>query len=88
MSETTTEIAPIVATSRLAALREFWHYFSQSRGAVIGLDVVDEMMAACRANLAAAEAINPWFKENFVDLRRGDALALPMTSVPVAFGAV
>ena len=37
----TTEIAPLAAarTSRFAALREFWHYFSQSRGAVIGLVV-------------------------------------------------
>ena len=36
---TTTEIAPVAATSRWAAFREFWHYFSQSRGAVIGLVV-------------------------------------------------
>ncbi|MBI4920823.1 MAG: ABC transporter permease subunit [Devosia nanyangense] len=37
----TTEIAPISAsrTSRFAGLVEFWHYFSQSRGAVIGLVV-------------------------------------------------
>jgi dipeptide transport system permease protein len=35
----TTEIAPIVSTRRLAGLREFWHYFSQSRGALIGLIV-------------------------------------------------
>jgi dipeptide transport system permease protein len=38
MSEAT-EIAPIVSTRRLAGLREFWHYFSQSRGALIGLIV-------------------------------------------------
>ncbi len=37
MSETTTEIAPVVSTKRFAALAEFWHYFAQSRGAVIGL---------------------------------------------------
>jgi dipeptide transport system permease protein len=35
----TTEIAPIISTRRLAGLREFWHYFSQSRGALIGLIV-------------------------------------------------
>jgi dipeptide transport system permease protein len=33
----TTEIAPVVSTKRFAGLREFWHYFSQSRGAVVGL---------------------------------------------------
>src|SRR4051812_39497606 len=37
MTETTTEIAPVVSTARFAGLREFWHYFSQSRGAMIGL---------------------------------------------------
>ncbi len=37
----TTEIAPQSASraSRFAALREFWHYFSMNRGAVIGLVV-------------------------------------------------
>ncbi|MBX9683906.1 MAG: arsenosugar biosynthesis arsenite methyltransferase ArsM [Hyphomicrobium sp.] len=53
-------------------------YFSRRAGAVIGLDVVDEMMTACRRNLNEAEAMNPWFKSEFVDLRRGDALALPI----------
>ena len=33
----TTEIAPVVNTKRFAGLAEFWHYFSQSRGAVVGL---------------------------------------------------
>ena len=33
----TTEIAPVVSSRRFAGLSEFWHYFSQSRGAVIGL---------------------------------------------------
>jgi dipeptide transport system permease protein len=33
----TTEIAPVVSTKRFAGLREFWHYFSQSRGALVGL---------------------------------------------------
>lgn len=55
-------------------------YFSRRPGAVIGLDVVDEMMAACRKNLEDAETLNPWFKSEFVDLRRGDALSLPIDS--------
>jgi SAM-dependent methyltransferase len=53
-------------------------YFSRRPGAVVGLDVVDEMLAACQANLAEAQASNAWFRPEFVDLRRGDALALPI----------
>ena len=61
-------------------------YFSRRKGGVIGLDVVDEMLAACRDNLREAELQNPWFKSAYVDLRRGDALALPVadSSVDVA----
>lgn len=58
-------------------------YFTRRAGAVIGLDVVDEMLAACRMNLREAELHNPWFKSSFVDLRKGDALDLA-----VADGAV
>ncbi|MBM3356648.1 MAG: methyltransferase domain-containing protein [Betaproteobacteria bacterium] len=61
-------------------------YFTRRPGAVIGLDVVDEMLAACRTNLHEAELQNPWFRSSFVDLRKGDALALPVAdeSVDVA----
>jgi len=61
-------------------------YFTRRAGAVIGLDVVDEMLAACRTNLREAQLQNPWFKSSFVDLRKGDALALPVAdgSVDVA----
>ncbi|HSC94722.1 MAG TPA: arsenosugar biosynthesis arsenite methyltransferase ArsM [Burkholderiales bacterium] len=61
-------------------------YFTRRAGAVIGLDVVDEMLAACRTNLHEAELQNPWFRSSFVDLRKGDALALPVAdgSVDVA----
>jgi SAM-dependent methyltransferase len=62
-------------------------YFSRRPGAVIGLDVVDEMLAACRANLRAAERENPWFEAGFVDLRRGDALALPLADAAVDVAA-
>jgi len=58
-------------------------YFTRRAGGVIGLDVVDEMLAACHTNLREAELQNPWFKSSFVDLRQGDALDLP-----VAEGAV
>ncbi|MGL4396324.1 MAG: arsenosugar biosynthesis arsenite methyltransferase ArsM [Hyphomicrobium sp.] len=62
-------------------------YFSRRPGAIIGLDVVDEMMAACRDNLSEAEALNPWFRENFVDLRKGDALHLPIESATIDVAA-
>jgi SAM-dependent methyltransferase len=55
-------------------------YFSRRAGAVIGLDVVDEMLAACQTNLDEAHSSNAWFDPGFVDLRRGDALALPIDS--------
>ena len=53
-------------------------YFSRRSGSVIGLDVVDEMITACNDNLREAELLNPWFKSSFIDLRKGDALSLPI----------
>jgi SAM-dependent methyltransferase len=54
---------------------------------VVGLDVVDEMLAACRENLGEAEHCNPWFRSSFVDLRKGDALDLPVADVSVDVAA-
>lgn len=61
-------------------------YFSRSKGAIIGVDAVDEMLEASRVNFKEAESQNPWFKSNFVDLRKGDALNLPIedSSIDVA----
>ncbi len=53
-------------------------YFSRRPNAVIGVDVVDEMLEASRMNFYEAERLNPWFKSDFVDLRKGDALNLPI----------
>ena len=53
-------------------------YFNRNKAGVIGVDVVDEMLTASRDNFREAEAINPWFKSDFVDLRKGDALNLPV----------
>ena len=53
-------------------------YFSRQKGGVIGLDVVDEMLEASKNNFKEAEKLNPWFKSDFVDLRKGDALSLPI----------
>jgi len=53
-------------------------YFSRQKGGVIGIDVVDEMLQASANNLIAAEKLNPWFKKEFVELKKGDALNLPV----------
>ena len=61
-------------------------YFSRRPGSVIGVDVVPEMIDACRQNLVEAEAQNDWFHRDFMDLRLGSALDLPVAdnSVDVA----
>lgn len=53
-------------------------YFSRQHQGVIGVDVVDEMLEASKRNLMDAENLNPWFRKEFVDLRKGDALNLPV----------
>lgn len=61
-------------------------YFSRRAGAIIGVDVVDEMLTSCGNNLKAGEELNPWFDKNFIELRKGDALDLPVAdnSIDVA----
>jgi SAM-dependent methyltransferase len=61
-------------------------YFSRRPGAVIGVDVVPEMLDASRENMRMAETQNDWFQRDFIDLRAGDALHLPVAdeSVDVA----
>lgn len=53
-------------------------YFSRQKGGVIGVDVVDEMLEASRKNFKLAEEQNDWFKSEFVELKKGDALHLPI----------
>jgi SAM-dependent methyltransferase len=53
-------------------------YFSRQQGGVIGVDVVDEMITACKENFTEAEKLNPWFRSEFVEVRKGDALNLPV----------
>ena len=53
-------------------------YFSRQSGGVVGVDVVDEMLEASRRNFAEAEQLNDWFEGDFVSLRKGDALHLPV----------
>ena len=53
-------------------------YFSRKKNGVIGVDNVDEMLTAARNNLNEAEIYNDWLDPDFVDLRNGDALELPI----------
>ncbi|WP_308990925.1 arsenosugar biosynthesis arsenite methyltransferase ArsM [Mariniflexile litorale] len=61
-------------------------YFNRQKGGVVGIDVVDEMLEASRKNFIEAETLNSWFKSNFVDLKKGDAMNLPVkdNSIDVA----
>lgn len=61
-------------------------YFNRQKDGVIGVDMVDEMLEASRKNFKEAEQVNPWFKSDFVSLKKGDALNLPVedNSIDVA----
>ncbi|MBX7152797.1 arsenosugar biosynthesis arsenite methyltransferase ArsM [bacterium] len=62
-------------------------YFSRKPGGVIGIDVVPEMVQACKENFIEAERLNSWFKSEFIDLRLGNALDLPLTTQSVDIAA-
>lgn len=53
-------------------------YFSRQKSGVIGVDVVDEMLESCSKNLELAEKTNDWFSKDFVEVKKGDALHLPV----------
>jgi len=61
-------------------------YFSRQKEGVIGIDIVDEMLKACKNNFVEAELQNIWFKSDFVRIEKGDALKLPVknNSIDVA----
>jgi len=62
-------------------------YFSRNPNAVIGVDAVDEMLASCETNLKEAEALNSWFSRDYIDLRNGDAMDLPLEAESVNVAA-
>ena len=62
-------------------------YFSRQKGGVIGVDVVDEMLEASRINFLEAEKQNDWFKSEFVELKKGDALNLPIADESIDIAA-
>lgn len=62
-------------------------YFSRQKEGVIGIDIVDEMLKACDDNLTVAEDQNPWFRKDFVSLRKGTALSLPVEDASIDVAA-
>jgi SAM-dependent methyltransferase len=62
-------------------------YFSREKGNVIGIDVVDEMLEASKQNFLEAEKLNDWFKSDFVTLKKGDALNLPVADASIDVAA-
>ena len=62
-------------------------YFSRKSGGVIGIDPVEEMLEVCSQNFEEAEKLNPWFRKEFVELRSGDALNLPIENESVDIAA-
>lgn len=58
-------------------------YFSQRPGAVIAVDPVAAMREAAARNLELAAQENPWFVPSFVEIREGDAFALPVPDASV-----
>lgn len=61
-------------------------YFTRTPKSVVGVDPVKEMIDVCRQNLTEAENQNDWFSSDFVELKSGDALNIPLEndSVDVA----
>jgi SAM-dependent methyltransferase len=62
-------------------------YFNRQKDGVIGVDVVDEMLAASKENFVEAEKQNPWFKSDFITLVKGDALQLPVADSTIDVAA-
>lgn len=62
-------------------------YFSRKPGGVVGIDVVDEMLAACKENFNEAAKLNSWFDPEFVQLQKGNALNLPVADETIDVAA-
>ncbi|MBD1919741.1 arsenosugar biosynthesis arsenite methyltransferase ArsM [Microcoleus sp. FACHB-831] len=58
-------------------------YFSRRASGVIAVDPVEAMREAASRNLAIAAKDNPWFDPSFVEIREGDAFALPVPDASV-----
>lgn len=58
-------------------------YFSRSPGKVIAIEPVAAMREAAIHNLEIAAQENAWFETDFVEIREGDAFALPVPNASV-----
>lgn len=58
-------------------------YFSRRPGAVIAVEPVAAMREAAARNLQIAAQENPWFDPSFVEIRKGDAFALPVADASI-----
>ncbi|PIG93738.1 arsenosugar biosynthesis arsenite methyltransferase ArsM [Gloeocapsopsis sp. IPPAS B-1203] len=58
-------------------------YFSRRPGGVIAVEPVAAMRSAAKQNLEVAAQQNPWFDPSFVEIREGDAFALPIADAAV-----
>ncbi|MGQ4649607.1 arsenosugar biosynthesis arsenite methyltransferase ArsM [Lyngbya aestuarii] len=58
-------------------------YFSRRVGGVVAVDPVSAMREAAARNLKLAAQENPWFDPSFVEIRQGDAFALPVADASV-----
>lgn len=62
-------------------------YFVRHPGGVLGIDVSSEMLEVADELLAEARTLNSWLTEDAVELRRGDALDLPVEAASVDVAA-
>lgn len=58
-------------------------YYSRHPGGVIAVEPVSAMREAATRNLQLAAQENPWFETSFVEIRSGDAFALPVPDASV-----
>ncbi|MBW4666968.1 MAG: arsenosugar biosynthesis arsenite methyltransferase ArsM [Cyanomargarita calcarea GSE-NOS-MK-12-04C] len=58
-------------------------YFSRHQGKIIAVDPVAAMREAAIRNLELAAQENDWFEPSFVEIREGDAFALPVPDASV-----
>lgn len=62
-------------------------YFLQKPGSVIAVDTNDAMLETAAELLGQAAEVNAWYDPSFIDLRKGDALELPVESGSVGIAA-
>ncbi len=58
-------------------------YYSRRPGSIIAVEPVSAMREAATRNLEVAAKDNPWFDPSFVEIREGDAFALPVPDASV-----